>query len=85
MFSCHRSKLSIEQHIDARRDHHLTLGREQHSLSQTQMALRRRIATPENRLFNPGQIPRQSLMQHRAAFALTLDVSRENDGNHAEG
>jgi len=54
------------------------------SVSQTQMALRRRIATPENRLFNPGQILRQSLTQHRVAFALALDVSRDNDGNHAE-
>ena|SRR5215475_5265272 len=42
MFSCHRSKLSIEQHIDARRGQLLTLRRERYSLSQTQMALRRR-------------------------------------------
>src|SRR5882672_10903978 len=40
-------------------------------------------ATPKDSLFNPGQILRQSLMQHRVAFALTLDAARDNGGNHS--
>src|SRR6266571_5653385 len=41
------------------------------------------IAASENGLLNPGQILRQSLMQHRAVFSLDLDVSRDNGGNHS--
>src|SRR6266511_1493061 len=41
------------------------------------------IAAPENGLLNSSQILRQRLMQHRAVFALELDVSRDRGGNHS--
>src|SRR5436853_2857367 len=40
------------------------------------------IAAPEKSLLHPGRILRQRLMQHLAAFALTLDAAQDSGGNH---